>query len=74
MFQLHFIINENNAGEGALLEFVEKLKRQKETGMKGEAMWSDFSQRMFTLLPSTRPFVFRDSNDLADHVSFLETL
>ncbi|XP_073274084.1 protein ADP-ribosyltransferase PARP3 [Primulina huaijiensis] len=61
--------------EGALLEFVEKLKRQKETGMKGEAMWSDFSQRMFTLMPSTRPFIFRDSNDLADHVvSAFETV
>ncbi|XP_073141391.1 protein ADP-ribosyltransferase PARP3-like isoform X2 [Henckelia pumila] len=61
--------------EDALLEFVEKLKRQKETGMKGEAMWSDFSQRMFTLMPSTRPFNFRDSNDLADHVvSAFETV
>ncbi|XP_075500216.1 protein ADP-ribosyltransferase PARP3 isoform X2 [Primulina tabacum] len=61
--------------EGALLEFVEKLKQQKETGMKGEAMWSDFSQRMFTLMPSTRPFIFRDSNDLADHVvSAFETV
>ncbi|XP_073154434.1 protein ADP-ribosyltransferase PARP3-like isoform X2 [Henckelia pumila] len=61
--------------EDALLEFVKKLKRQKETGMKGEAMWSDFSQRMFTLMLSTRPFIFRDSNDLADHVvSAFETL
>ncbi|XP_073152565.1 uncharacterized protein [Henckelia pumila] len=54
--------------EDALLEFVKKLKRQKEIGMKGEAMWSDFSQRMFTLMLSTRPFIFRDSNDLADHL------
>lgn len=61
--------NDDNAGEQILLEFVEKLKSNKETGSKGEALWSDFSQRMFTLLPSTRPYVFRDFHDIADHVS-----
>ncbi|KAI3450704.1 hypothetical protein Pfo_007369 [Paulownia fortunei] len=34
---------------------------------EGEALWSDFSQRMFTLMPSTRPYVFRDFNDITDH-------
>ncbi|KZV30383.1 poly [ADP-ribose] polymerase [Dorcoceras hygrometricum] len=61
--------------EDAILEFLRKLKQHHETGMKGEAMWSDFSQRMFTLMPSTRPFTFRDSSDLADHVvSTFETV
>ncbi|KAL0436304.1 UNVERIFIED_CONTAM: protein ADP-ribosyltransferase PARP3 [Sesamum radiatum] len=54
-------------GEEILLEFVNKLQSNKETGQKGESLWSDFSQRMFTLMPSTRPYVFRDFSDIADH-------
>ncbi|KAK6119900.1 hypothetical protein DH2020_046347 [Rehmannia glutinosa] len=50
-----------------LLEFTEKLKATKETGEKEGALWSDFSQRIFTLMPSTRPYVFRDFSDIADH-------
>ncbi|KAK6119857.1 hypothetical protein DH2020_046404 [Rehmannia glutinosa] len=50
-----------------LLEFTEKLKTTKETGEKEGALWSDFSQRIFTLMPSTRPYVFRDFSDIADH-------
>ncbi|GFP79141.1 poly [ADP-ribose] polymerase 3 [Phtheirospermum japonicum] len=53
--------------EEILVEFVQKLKASKEPGQKAEAMWSDFSQRIFTLMPSTRPYVFRDFSDIADH-------
>ncbi|KAL9171429.1 hypothetical protein ABFS82_04G208100 [Erythranthe guttata] len=53
--------------EEVLLEFLDKLKSNKETGQKAEALWSDFSQRIFTLLPSIRPYVFRDFHDIADH-------
>ncbi|GFQ06085.1 poly [ADP-ribose] polymerase 3 [Phtheirospermum japonicum] len=53
--------------EELLVEFVQKLKASKESGQKEEAMWSDFSQRIFTLMPSTRPYVFRDFSDIADH-------
>ncbi|KAK6163580.1 hypothetical protein DH2020_000444 [Rehmannia glutinosa] len=53
--------------EQVLLEFTEKLKTTKETGEKEGALWSDFSQRIFTLMPSTRPYVFRDFSDIADH-------
>ncbi|EPS73841.1 hypothetical protein M569_00904, partial [Genlisea aurea] len=61
--------------EEILLESVEKLLLNNETGMKGEAMWSDFSQRIFTLLPSTRPYVLRDFNDVAEHgASAFETI
>ncbi|PIN25417.1 NAD(+) ADP-ribosyltransferase, partial [Handroanthus impetiginosus] len=56
-----------NRCEDVLLEFVEKLKSSKETRPKVEACWSDLSQRIFTLLPSTRPYIFRDFNDIADH-------
>ncbi|KAL3530404.1 hypothetical protein ACH5RR_009726 [Cinchona calisaya] len=55
--------------EDVLLGFVETLKSTKETGPKAEARWADFSQRWFTLLPSTRPLVFHDFGDLADHVA-----
>jgi poly [ADP-ribose] polymerase len=57
-----------SSGEEVLLQFVEAVKSMKETGQKAEAVWSDYSQRCSTLLHSTRPFVFRDYQDLADHV------
>ncbi|CAI9105611.1 OLC1v1004573C1 [Oldenlandia corymbosa var. corymbosa] len=52
--------------EETLLEFVQKLKSSP-SGPKADALWSDFSSRWFTLLPSTRPFRFRDLSDLAEH-------
>ncbi|CAA2942905.1 poly [ADP-ribose] polymerase 3 [Olea europaea subsp. europaea] len=55
--------------EDVLLEFVERLKSQKETGEKADALWSDFSQRWFTLMPSTRPYIFHDFSDIADHAA-----
>ncbi|XVF69157.1 hypothetical protein PTKIN_Ptkin11bG0058400 [Pterospermum kingtungense] len=53
--------------KAVLLEFVEKVKSMKESGPKAEAIWSDFSQRWFTLMHSRRPFIFRDYQELADH-------
>ncbi|XVF19728.1 hypothetical protein REPUB_Repub11eG0136000 [Reevesia pubescens] len=53
--------------EEVLQEFVEKVKSMKESGLEAEAVWSDFSQRWFTLMHSTRPFIFRDNQELADH-------
>jgi poly [ADP-ribose] polymerase 2/3/4 len=52
-----------------MLEFIEKVKALKETGPKADAIWSDFSQKWFTLMHSTRPFIFRDYQEIADHVS-----
>ncbi|KAL4591713.1 hypothetical protein LXL04_004684 [Taraxacum kok-saghyz] len=62
--------------EETLLEFVEKLFKTIEGEEdKPSAVWSDFSQRWFTLLHSTRPFIFSDHQDLADHgASVLETV
>lgn len=56
------------SGEDVLLEFIDKMKSLKETGPKAEAVWTDFSQRWFTLMHSTRPFNFRDYQEIADHV------
>lgn len=58
------------AGEETLLEFVEKIKALKVEGQKAMAVWSDFSQRWFTLLHSTRPFIFESLKDMADHVIY----
>ncbi|KAG8387503.1 hypothetical protein BUALT_Bualt02G0027900 [Buddleja alternifolia] len=55
--------------EDILVEFVDRLMTSKETGQKREALWSDFSQRIFTLMPSIRPYVLRDYNDFADHAA-----
>lgn len=60
----------DDSGEEVLLKFIETLKSKAESGRKAEALWSDFSQKWFTLMPSTRPFIFRDYQELAE-VSFL---
>lgn len=41
----------------------------KEAGQQVEALWAEFSNKWFTLMPSTRPFYLRDFADIADHVS-----
>lgn len=43
----------------------------KETGPEAEGVWHEFSQMWFTLMPSTRPFTFRDYTDLAEHVNVI---
>ncbi|XP_038681115.1 protein ADP-ribosyltransferase PARP3 isoform X1 [Tripterygium wilfordii] len=64
-----------NRCEEALIKFVLKGKSMKETGQRAEAIWTDFSNRWFTLVPSTRPFVLRDYQDLGDYASAaLETV
>ncbi|XP_060169821.1 protein ADP-ribosyltransferase PARP3-like isoform X1 [Lycium barbarum] len=61
--------------EENLLHFVDKLKASTETGNQADAIWADFSQRWFTLMPTIRPFTFRDYGELADHgVSAYETI
>lgn len=51
-----------------LVEFIERTKSTKDMGGKSEAIWSDYSQRWFTLMPPTRPFIFRDVEEIAEHV------
>ena len=58
------------SGEDALVQFIEKLKSQEQEGPKTEALWSEFSSKWFTLVHSTRPFIFKDVLELADHVKF----
>ncbi|KAF8397835.1 hypothetical protein HHK36_016760 [Tetracentron sinense] len=56
-----------NKCEEVLLDFIQKVRSTTETGRKAKAVWSDFSQRWFTLMHSTRPFIFGDYHELADH-------
>lgn len=58
----------SSSGEEALLEYIEKVKSIKETGQKAEAVRSDYSQRWFTLMQSTRPFILKEFREIADHV------
>ncbi|KAB2606499.1 poly [ADP-ribose] polymerase 3 [Pyrus ussuriensis x Pyrus communis] len=53
--------------EEVLQNFVETLKSMKDAGPKAVAVWSDFGQRWFTLMHSTRPFIFKDHQELADN-------
>ncbi|KAB1227213.1 Poly [ADP-ribose] polymerase 3 [Morella rubra] len=55
--------------EEALLEYIEKVKSIKETGQKAEAVRSDYSQRWFTLMQSTRPFILKEFREIADHAA-----
>ncbi|PWA56584.1 poly [Artemisia annua] len=57
--------------EEVLLEFVEKFATMEEEDEEqaARAIWSDFSQRWFTLLHSTRPFIFGDHQEVADHAA-----
>lgn len=57
------------AGDEVLLEFIEKVKSMQETGFKAEAVWTDYSNRWFTLMHSTRPLIFKDYQEIAEHVS-----
>ncbi|CAN1294381.1 Protein ADP-ribosyltransferase PARP3 [Linum perenne] len=56
-------------GEEALLQFVEAVKSAQLSGRNEEAVWSDHSQKWFTLMPSTRPFVFNNFKSLADNAA-----
>ncbi|GAB2242449.1 hypothetical protein Droror1_Dr00019224 [Drosera rotundifolia] len=51
-----------------LEKHVEMLK-SKEGDPKVEALWSDFSQRWFTIMPSTRPFIFKNFKQVADNAA-----
>ncbi|KNA12642.1 hypothetical protein SOVF_124230, partial [Spinacia oleracea] len=55
--------------EDALLQFIEDMKSQEQKGPKAEALWSEFSSKWFTLMHSTRPFIFKDFQELADHAA-----
>ncbi|KAJ9177939.1 hypothetical protein P3X46_009865 [Hevea brasiliensis] len=55
--------------EEVLVQFVEAVKSIKGTGQKAEALWSDYSQRWFTLMHSARPLILRDYEELADYVA-----
>lgn len=57
------------SGEEVVVQFVEAVKPIKGTGQKSEAVWSDYSQRWFTLMHSTRPLILRDYEELADNVN-----
>ncbi|WOL15509.1 hypothetical protein Cni_G24290 [Canna indica] len=53
--------------EEQLVNFLVEL--EKESGEKANLLWLDFSNKWFTLMHSTRPFVIRNFRELADHVA-----
>lgn len=52
--------------EEVLFEFAEQLSKKAESDEKREAQCLDFSNKWFTLLHSTRPFLIHDVQQLAD--------
>ncbi|XP_047322577.1 protein ADP-ribosyltransferase PARP3 [Impatiens glandulifera] len=55
--------------EEILVDFAHTLASSKETGQNLAALWADISCKWFTLLPSTRPLIFRDFHDVAEHAA-----
>ncbi|KAI4340457.1 hypothetical protein MLD38_025289 [Melastoma candidum] len=55
--------------EEVLLEFVEKLKSDEGKGQRADVIRSDYSQRWFTLMHSTRPFILRNYQEIADYAA-----
>ncbi|KAG1369671.1 Poly [ADP-ribose] polymerase 3 [Cocos nucifera] len=61
--------------EEVLLKFREELRSAPDSGHKADALRMDFSNKWFTLMHSTRPFMIRNLQELADHVAAaLETV
>ncbi|XP_008788145.2 protein ADP-ribosyltransferase PARP3 isoform X2 [Phoenix dactylifera] len=61
--------------EEVLFKFREELRSAAESGHKANALWVDFSNKWFTLMHSTRPFIIRNLQELADHAAAaLETV
>ncbi|KAG6536811.1 hypothetical protein ZIOFF_001880 [Zingiber officinale] len=57
-------------GEEELLKFREVIeKASKLSKVEANLLWDDFSCKWFTLMHSTRPYVLRSYQELADHVA-----
>ncbi|KAJ4753316.1 Poly [ADP-ribose] polymerase [Rhynchospora pubera] len=55
--------------EKLLVNFREELKTAPGTGLAGEVVWIDFSNKWFTMMPSIMPFTIRGYKELADYVA-----
>ncbi|KAK1310120.1 putative poly [ADP-ribose] polymerase 3 [Acorus calamus] len=61
--------------EEFLQQFADDILSSPVSDEKAKIKWLDFSNKWFTLLPSTRPFTIADFQELADHAaSVLETV
>lgn len=56
-----------SAGEQLLVNFREELKTPP-SGPAADVFWIDFSNKWFTVMPSTMPFTVRGYKELADYV------
>ena len=54
--------------EEILLDFIEASKKTPELEDAARMRWLDFSNKWFSLMPSTRPFTVRNFHELADYV------
>ncbi|XP_078435135.1 poly ADP-ribose polymerase 3 [Wolffia australiana] len=55
--------------EEILLNFIEASKKMPKAEEEAKMVWLDFSNKWFTLMPSTRPFTIRNYQELADYAA-----
>ncbi|KAJ3675096.1 hypothetical protein LUZ60_004138 [Juncus effusus] len=55
--------------EEELVKFREKLESVPELEMEKNAIWTEFSNKWFTLMPSSMPFIINSHEELADYVA-----
>ena len=42
-----------------------------ESGPEADAFWTEISNKWFTLFPTTRPYILRGFEEIADNVGYL---
>lgn len=55
-------------GEQLLVNFREEMKTAPQSASVANVLWTDFSNKWFTMMPSTVPFAIRSYKEFADFV------
>lgn len=56
------------AGEEVLLEWIRDSEPASESSPAADAFWIEISNKWFTLFPTTRPYIMRGFEQIADNV------
>ncbi|KAF6996750.1 hypothetical protein CFC21_013059 [Triticum aestivum] len=56
-------------GEEVLLEWIRDAEAAPESGPAADALWIEISNKWFTLFPTTRPYIMRGFEQIADNVA-----
>jgi len=54
-----------------LLQMRQDAELVPESGPEADAFWTEISNKWFTLFPTTRPYILRGFEEIADNVGYL---